>query len=124
MRSRGLAMAIAMLAAASIAAFACGESVREGRIVEKRHEERREWIQIVPIPHTVCTGQTCTTTFTYLPMLHIDDEDWILVLERCAEFECKRGDVNVSPEDWEIVAVGDWWARGGVEDRIVRQEAR
>lgn len=76
--------------------------VTEGRVVEKRHEPERRWLELRP--------QYVGKVMLLIPFFHYDDEDWILVIEGLD----KRGKISqskvyTSEETWESVQVGEWY---------------
>lgn len=124
----------ALLIGGSAVLFACGSSVEEGEVIGVRHEDARTWTQLVPIPHTSCSTvnkiTTCTTWYSFIPMVHHDDEDWVFTLRDCngggepSERDCKTGDVYVSEQVYKNYQVGDYFFGSDmqVEDPIVQTE--
>jgi hypothetical protein len=58
--------------------FACENELKEGTVVGKFIEPAHTYTYLMPIPHTLTTGKTTTTYFTYIPMIMYDDEDYTL----------------------------------------------
>lgn len=56
----------------------CAKPIEEGTVYYKKHEPERSWVQLVAIPHIHRIGKVTTTSFTYIPMFHHDDEDWVI----------------------------------------------
>lgn len=105
---------IVSLLVSSLALVACN-SVKSGEVIEKIHEEAHTYTYLMPIPNQVCSGNppTCTTFYTYIPMVMRDDEDWKLKLRN---EEGEEGTVEVPQEYWDATEVGDYFEGEGEDD--------
>lgn len=76
------------------------EPLREGKVVAKRHEPERHWMQF----HHVQIGQA----LYLVPIFHSDDEGWILIIEATDEKgKTRQGCINLSKAMWDKVKIGD-----------------
>jgi hypothetical protein len=57
---------------------ACRHELKNGKIVQMHIEPERTYMYMMPIPHTMSTGKTTSTYFTYIPMMMHDDEDYTI----------------------------------------------
>lgn len=59
----------------------CNNSINEGQIVNKFVEPERNYVYLQPIAHSHRVGNTTVTTFTYIPILRHDDEDYGICIQ-------------------------------------------
>ena len=59
---------------------ACNE-LKEGTVISMRVEPEREYMYMMPIAHTRPCGKTTITTFTYIPVMMYDDEDYSITIK-------------------------------------------
>ena len=52
-------------------------SVKEGEVIQKRHEPSRTWVSVTPIVKS--NGKTTTTTM--IPYVYYDSEDYVITIE-------------------------------------------
>lgn len=91
----------------SLIAFASCSNIQEGRIIKKWYEPARTWVSVVPI--VTSTGKTTTTTM--VPMVHYDDEDYCIKIEKYVEDKEKyvTRTVYLTKEEYNNVELDDWF---------------
>jgi len=60
--------------------FSCGHKLKKGVITQMYIEPERNYIYMMPIPHTITVGKTSSTYFTYFPMMMHDDADYVTTI--------------------------------------------
>ena len=60
--------------------FSCKHELKEGTIVNMHIEPERSYMYMMPIPHTISTGKTSSTYYTYIPIMMYDDRDYVIKL--------------------------------------------
>lgn len=96
--------------ACTVALGGCGgcDSLDEGTIESKFHEDASTYTAIIPIC-TTSGGKYPTTTCYPIPYVMHDDEDWGLHLVKGEE----EGDVYVDEETWNSVEEGEYFGGDG-----------
>jgi hypothetical protein len=59
----------------SLFLVACN-TLKEGKVMSKGIEPERDYLYMMPIPHTISSGKTSSTFYTYIPIWMHDDEDY------------------------------------------------
>ena len=60
--------------------LSCEHELKEGIIINKYEEPERTYLYMMPIPHTVSSGKTTSTYFTYIPIIMHDDRDFVIII--------------------------------------------
>ena len=77
---------------------ACGHSIHEGVVIEKRHEDARTYTHTVYMPiNKMLIPQTRT---------EIDDEDWIVSVKAVKDGDTIVEDFYIGENDWNCLNVG------------------
>lgn len=90
--------------------------MHEGEVVRKFVEPARTYYTIMPVyVGQICYSgykgtQSCHPNYIYVPYQMYDDEDYVIVLEKCEGSDCQRGQRVLNPAEWERVVAGDWWS--------------
>ena len=71
------------IALVAVLVLACGDSITEGEIYQLVHEPERTWIALIPI--TTCVGKPVICTTTMIPVIHYDDEDWVVSVRQWSD---------------------------------------
>lgn len=103
-------------AAVTVSACNAEPEIRTGTVTNKQDIPSRDWIYLMPIPHTMCysTGKSeeCITTFTYIPVPEHDPEHWQVTIQNCeVDPKCKTATFEVTQEVFNQLNVGqnvDW----------------
>lgn len=66
------------------------DTLKEGKVISKYIEPAHDYLYMMPIPHTVSTGKTTSTYYTYIPVWMHDDEDYVITLDGFTEKEHKE----------------------------------
>ncbi len=69
-----------MLAAVALLLTSCKHELKEGTVVNMHVEPERSYMYMMPIPHTISTGKTTSTYYTYIPIMMYDDRDFVITL--------------------------------------------
>jgi hypothetical protein len=87
--------------------IAC-DPLKEGKVISKRVEPARDYVYMMPIPHTIRSGKTSTTYYTYIPVWMHDDEDYVITLDGFTENEHKevQRDFYISKARYDMVSIG------------------
>ena len=109
-----------VLLASVLLLVGCSDPIKEGKVLNKRHEEAREWV-------TYSSERRCISgnSFDYspsnicwydtVPNHHYDDPDWMVELEECkyddeSKLKCRRGWIEIPESRWNSISVGDKYA--------------
>jgi hypothetical protein len=95
---------------------ACGNSISQGKVIAKGHEDASTSMMMMPImTGQVCSGsgttyspRVCTPIYTYIPYTVYDDEDWKLELVNGKH----HGWLYVSQSVYDTVTVGEFYTKG------------
>jgi hypothetical protein len=64
----------------------------------------------MPIPHTTMVGKSNITTFTYIPMMMHDDEDYVITVDGYTdEHEEKIERFYLTKEKYNCLSVGQYF---------------
>lgn len=75
--------------------------LKDGKVIIKRYEPRRQWTQMIMMP--------CGKSFMMIPMVHIDDEDWVVTIgkfEKGKKYRTK--DLYVTKNFYNNIQKGDY----------------
>ena len=88
--------------------LACNE-LKEGTIISMQVEPEREYMYMMPIAHTSPCGKTTITTFTYIPVMMYDDEDYSITIKgHNSENEELVDTFYVTRKSYQCLSVGDF----------------
>ncbi len=73
----------------------CNE-LKEGTVTKMHIEPARDYIYMMPIPHTIRSGKTSSTYYTYIPIMMHDDPDYVITLHGVTDDNEER------TEDWYV----------------------
>jgi hypothetical protein len=75
------------------------QKLESGVVIDGHHEPARSWVSIMPI----YTGKT----MMMIPMIHFDDEDWIIIVEGEHDGELRQETWYVSEAQYTNIEIGD-----------------
>ena len=83
-----------------------GPEITEGDVSGKRHEPERTWVQVVPV--VMSTGKA--TTIMPIPIIHFDDEDWVVTIRgENEDGKLVTQEFFVSQVVYDAVSVGSYY---------------
>jgi len=100
--SSAMAGVLGLLSSILILSAGCHSKpeITRGTVIDKHHEPESTWTQTIPVR----SGEMTTT----VPVIHTDDEDWILVVRgRTRHGEETTEEFYVTPQTYERIRIGD-----------------
>ena len=90
-----------------------------GMVIDKHHEPESTWTQTIPVR----SGEMTTT----VPVIHTDDEDWILVVRGWTQHgEETTEEFHVDSQTYESIRIGDQFeyvpSKVDLEDPVQKRE--
>lgn len=61
-----------------VLSFSCGHKLKEGVVTFMYIEPERDYVYLMPIPHTISTGKITSTYYSYIPVMMHDDTDYVI----------------------------------------------